>query len=74
VDSSDFQNLLDLNYPVDKVHTRDSDSWSGWRNHRLPTVLDNCRADKRNIHKCRAVDVGGPVEITEHTLDGEAFL
>jgi len=65
---------LDLDYPADKVHTSASDSWSGWRNHRSPTVQDSCRADEWNVYKCHAFDVGGPVEITEHTLDGEAFL
>ena len=75
MDSSDFQNLLDLDYPVDQGSIDDhSNSWSRWENYQSPQWTDNWRADGGETFQCPAFDLNDPVDITEHTLDGKGFL
>jgi hypothetical protein len=74
VDSSDLQNLLDLDYPIDKEVISAPQSWSRWRNHRSPGWKDNRQADKGVIPQCRSSRMDHSVHITEYTLDGKAFL
>jgi hypothetical protein len=73
VDSSDLQNLLDLDYPVDKESISASELWSRWRNHRLPGWRDNRRANNGEILRCLAFHLTRSVDITEYTLDGKAI-
>ena len=71
--SSDFQNLLDLDYPVDAEPISASELWSKWRNYRPRRpwwVSDEINQAK---HATCSIMLGS-VDITEHTLDGEAFL
>ncbi len=74
VDSPDFQNLLDLDYPMDKVPISASKLWSGWRNYQRPSSRDNHRADNGETYQCRKFYLATPVDITEYTLDGKLFL
>jgi hypothetical protein len=75
MDSSDLQNILDLDYPVDKEPISAAEMWSRWRNHRSPDSVD-IRLDTIRLLlqvQCRASRFSRLVDITEHTLDGEAF-
>jgi hypothetical protein len=66
VDSSDVENLLDLEYPPDKKSMSLSELWSRWRNH---------VSTGRNVgYTCSASYFARPVDITEHILDGKEFL
>ncbi len=72
--TSDFQNLLDLDYPVDKGSITAHDLWDRWRNHKLIDWRRNKRADGVDDFRCDAYGHGGLVDITEHTLNGKVFI
>jgi hypothetical protein len=77
VDSYDFQNLLDLDYPVDKGSFTIRDLRNKWRNYQEtqegPIRYNRYRADHGETDQCDAYGRDSTVDITEHTLDGKAF-
>jgi hypothetical protein len=73
VDSSDLQNLLDLDYPVDKEAISASELWSRWRDYQLPNWSDRPAGNTRKSFQCSFFHLTRSVDIKEHTLDGKAF-
>jgi hypothetical protein len=73
VDSSDFQNILDLDYPVDEGSITTHDSWNGWGYDRALRQSKKIRADKGETYKCDAYYPDDLVDIMGHALDGKAF-
>jgi hypothetical protein len=74
VDSSDFQIFLDLEYPLDKELTSESNLWSEWRNLQSPSWPDNLLADDGHAYQCRTLSFTLLVDITEYALDGKVLL
>jgi hypothetical protein len=73
VDSSDLQNLLDLDYPLDEEHISALNMGSGWRKHQVPSSPRNYRADEGPTYNCGTFLPIRSVNITERTLDGKSF-
>lgn len=74
MDSSDLQNLLDLDHPMEK---RPISSLESWKSHLLigkERWESSSRNDDGHIWQCSAFRFTRLVDVTEHTLDGKAFL